>query len=608
MEESRQSKIDRMNKNGRNFDCYHLKQDYSHKIPGQSREFLPRQTMAIEQVASFFQQALADIGEWYGVERAPGIKAADSLFTEQEVRELINRQLERADFLTYVGDGIKLGLLGSLIISKVHGEKVDKPIYYTEYKSLGNNKKVVLKKAEKKKWQLKLDLVRHENFYPDPTGKSLYFIAVDHVDLSFLEQMEKDGMFDKGKLEQVATVMHEEEVQQQRMAREVGQNYTFSNYRRRIKIAEYWGNLIDSVTGKLVMENCTWIVANDSVVLKSPSPNPFWHGTDPYVVSPIIRVPLSVWHRAMMDSPTLINVALNEIFNLIVDSGMMSTFGIKQVRTDWLEDETQISNGVRPGDTIKANSNTPVGAKVIERIDTSSMSKESLDVFNLLGSEFNQAALTNDLRQGVLPQRAVKATEVVEASQTITSVFTGIAKVLEVEFLEALLRKVWLTILQNMDDMDDQEMKDLLGEDRAQAISALSPEERFARSATGHKFFVHGITRTLSKIKDFKKITSLLQTIAGSQVLTEEFTKKYDFGKLLEEIMKSLDINTKKLELDQIDQASMQVGQQGGQMQAAGMGAAGPQPQTQIPSAMTGPMDQSVHSMLPRTNFSAVGQ
>lgn len=40
----------------------------------------------------------------------------------------------------------------------------------------------------------------------------------------------------------------------------------------------------------------------------------------------------------------------------------------------------------------------------------------------------------------------------------------------------------------------------------------------------------------------------MLQTVASSPVLMEEFVKKYDFGKLLQEIMEALDINTAKLE------------------------------------------------------------
>lgn len=594
VEEAREAKRDRMRANAKNFDCFHYRQDFSHKIEGQSREFLPKQALAVEQIVSFFQQALVEPGEWYGVEKAPGV--GDALFTDREVRLLLNRQLEKAGLLPFVGDGIKLGLLGSLIISKIHGEMKMTPVYYTELKQGPEKNKQVLKRAEKKTWQLKLDLIRQEDFYPDPSGNGLFLITEGFLDMSVLQMLDKEGFFDKGKLDELASAMGEEEDQKQKKAKETGQNSTFSNYRRKAKITECWGNVIDS-TGKVVHENVTWIVGNDSTLLKAPVPNQFWHGKDPYVVSPITRVPNSVWHRAFMDAPTAHNTSLNELFNLVLDCGMMSTYGIKQARTDWLEDQSQVSGGVKPGSTLLVNSNCPPGMKVLERVDTANMSSESLQVLQLVNQEFNQSALTNDLRMGVMPSRAVKATEVVEASQTITSVFTGMAKVLEVEFLEKVLEKAWLTILQNMQDLDAVELKDLFGEERATMLAAMSPEDRFAKAANGHKFFVYGITRTLSKVKDFKKLTSLLQTIGSSQTLTEEFMRKYDFGKLLEEIMRSLDVNTKKIALEDHESASM----------AAGMGGmpveGGPDMQSQIPQASTGPTNPTVESLIPRTDF-----
>lgn len=595
IEEAKEAKRDRMRLNVKNFDCFHYRQDFSHKIEGQSREFLPKQALAVEQIVSFFQQALVEIGEWYGVEKAPGV--VDALFTDREVRLLLNRQLEKAGLLAFVGDGIKLGLLGSLIISKIHGELKMAPVYYTELKQGPEKNKQVLKRAEKRTWQLKLDLVRQEDFYPDPSGSGLFLIAESYLDLSVLQALDKQGLFDKGKLDELAAAMGEEEDQKQKRAKETNQNVTFSNYRRRAKIAECWGNVIDS-SGKVVHENVTWIVGNDTTLLKAPVPNQFWHGENPYVVAPIIRVPNSVWHRAFMDAPTAHNTSLNELFNLVVDCGMMATYGIKQARVDWLEDQSQVSGGVKPGDTLKVNSNCPPGMKVLERVDTASMSSESLQVLNLINQEFNQSALTNDLRMGVMPSRAVKATEVVEASQSITSVFTGMAKVLEVEFLEKLLEKAWLTILQNMQDLDAVELKDLFGEERATMLSSLSPEERFARAANGHKFMVYGITRTLSKVKDFRKLTSLLQTIGGSQTLTEEFMRKYDFGKLLEEIMRSLDVNTQKIALEDHEQASMSPGMAGG-FPVEG----GPDMQSQIPQASTGPLTPTTESLIPRTDF-----
>jgi hypothetical protein len=298
-----------------------------------------------------------------------------------------------------------------------------------------------------------------------------------------------------------------------------------------------------------------------------------------------------------MDAPTKHNIAMNEIYNLILDSGMMSTFGIKQLRTDWLEDIGQVSNGIYPGMTLEVNSNCPPGMKVVERVDTSSLSSESLSVYNLTNAEFQQSSLTNDLRMGILPARQVKATEVVEASQSITSVFTGVAKAIEQDYIQPVLRKAWMNIAQNIASMDSEELGAAIGREKAQQLQSMGPEELFAKTANNLSFKVFGVSRTLNKVKDFRKLTSLLQTISGSEVLVEEFIKKYDFGLLLEQIMKSLDINMDQIKLDEEAQALNQMQQE--QAPVQGM----PDLQSQIPQASSGALNDTVQSLIPRTDF-----
>src|SRR5260221_3445809 len=57
---------DRKLQNLENFDTYHLKEDFTYKKKGQSKEFLPKVFMGTEQIVSFIQQGIADLGsEWY---------------------------------------------------------------------------------------------------------------------------------------------------------------------------------------------------------------------------------------------------------------------------------------------------------------------------------------------------------------------------------------------------------------------------------------------------------------------------------------------------------------------------------------------------------------
>lgn len=596
-QESYHAKRNRMFLNADNFNVYHLKQDYTHKKAGQSKEFLGKQYMSVEQITSFLQQGLQDEKNWFEIDLEDGVKEGDVSFTTTEIKHLLEREFKWNNMIEFIPDAIKLALLGSLMIVKIHGGYYNKRKFFVQPDDQDHNVKR-LYKADKSSWRLKLSLVRQEDWYPDPTGENLYEMEVIELDWYQLYKMAQDnpGIYDMEKVMDCGTMIQQD--QKVKKSRETDQNATFSTYRRRIKIKECWGNVVEQGTGKLLFENVVWAVANDHYLIRPPKPNPFWHGQSPYVTCPIVRVPHSVWHKALMDAPTKHNRALNEIYNLMFDSGMMSAFGIKQVRESWLDDPSEIDDGVFPGQTLKVNTSCPPGMKVLEQVATGGTPQESIEMFNLTDKEFQTSALTSDLRLGVLPSRQVKATEVVASNQTITGMFNGIVKIVESN-IEKIVEKSWLTCAQYLNDLDEDEISAVFGPERAHKLASLSPEERFASSALGRKYKVFGMSTVLNKINDFRKITSLLQTIAQSPVLVQEFSKKYDFGKLLTQITESLEIDTDKIKNDNPQQAQQPGGQPpANPQQLAQLALGGGDQMSQIPQASTGSMQSPVQQGL----------
>lgn len=590
--EAEEARRDRMDMNLRNFDFFHHKQDFSHKHKGQSREFLPKQPMAVEHITSFVHQGLIDLGDWFSIEAAPGNKKP--MLTPDEARNLVLRHLKKTGFYTLIQDAIKSGLLGSLMIVKVHGRVVQRPIYFTEKKKGFLGTQLFLKKKKKTAWELRIELIRQKDYYPDPSGDKLYELQDIEMDLWQLKELAKQrpDVYDIEQINQLEGYLERQETLTKE--RETGQNETFGNFRKRVTVTECWGTILDP-QGNVLFENGVCAIANDQYVIRKPQPNPMWHGKSPFVVTPLLRVPHSVHHKAMMDAPTALNQAMNEIFNLKLDAGIMSVYGVRQIREGWIDNADEISDGIAPGQTLKANASCPPGMKVYETVSTGSLSQESDGTFQLASAEFHESALTNDLRMGGLPAHSPKATEVVEASQSITSVFTGVAKTLEEMFVAEVLDRGFYTIMQHMDDLDTEEMKSLFGEERSEALSKLSPEERFEQTINGHDFRVFGLTQTLNKIKDFKKLTSLLQTISGNPTLAEEFAKKNDYGKLLDEIMKALDINVDKIKHGEEEQIMSGLGENG-------PAASAPDEQSQM-TQMSATTDESQLSAIPQEAF-----
>ena len=273
--EAAEAKKSRMDKNKENFDVYHLNQDFSHKDEGQSQEFLPRQSMGVEQIAAFIHQGLLESGEWFKVDLNPGV--VNPVINANEAQMITNRQLEKAGFSQMVHDSLKLGQLGSLMIVKVHGKRVPTPRYFVKEEFDSANKKIKkqLMLDEKDIWQLNFSLIRHEDFYPDPTGRGLYIgqqIEMDISDLYALAEGE-NAIYDMKVIDDLGGNFDgEDEDQKNNKARETGQNVTISRFRKRVKLVEFWGTIIDPDTGKVLHKNVTWTVANDRWLIQKPSP------------------------------------------------------------------------------------------------------------------------------------------------------------------------------------------------------------------------------------------------------------------------------------------------------------------------------------------------
>jgi len=577
---AKDAKKDREDQNAENYDTFFMRHDFSHKQKGQSREVLSKQRMAVAQITSFFQQALADLGEWWRVVPKNESDAGKLPLRAHEIQKLTNYMLEEANYYSHVGNLIQSGLLGSLMIAKTHGKLIPKPRFLLEKGKKGAKK---VKMVDDHTWRLCMEVVPQKNFYPDPIpGRGLFIIEEMYLDLSDVIAKSKgdDAIYDAKAVSELSTAVSDEYEENYRKKNETDQNTARETSIPRVKLTEYWGDVVDRA-GHVVHANAVVTVANDTTVIRKPEPNPLWHQKTPYIMTPLMEVANSVWHYALMDAPTKHSKALIELYNLIVDSAMKSVWGINQVRTDWLDDPSQISGGIPWGTSLKANSLCPPGGKVIETVITGDIPKEALSVLNIIQQELNASSLTNDLRQGVMPFRAVKATEVVEASQTITSVFNGIAKNIEVRGIQRELELAWMTVAQNLDKISKEELQSLFGTERGEQISQLSPEEVFVGTVNGVRFEVFGISLTLSKAQDFRKLTQLMQTVAGNEILLEEFMKKYDFGKFLAEIMSALDIKAEKLEIPKEEQA-------GPQDQELGQQVPQPNQMSQIPQAGAG--------------------
>lgn len=562
MAEARSAKISREKRNKVNLSAYHGEQDYSSKAEGQSQEFLPKTQMAVEQTSAFFKKAMIGTGDYFEVKYGGRVKR---LFSGDEVRSLVKTLVEdKVDFPTVVQNGIKVALLQSLLILKVYPKFSTINEFAVEYGdqevagtfadgSVGTMPQKVanLVRKDREEFSIAVDLINPSDYFPDPSGEGLYEIHEVERDISYVLDLAHQGVYDLSEVEQAIAESTSQMQKKSADARAKGQNPTKdAAVRKKIVLREVWGTIL-AEDGRVLHENIVMTIANDKYVIRQPTANPAWHGKSPFVKTPLMSVPFSVWHKALYDSAVSLNFALNELFNLILDGGISEVWGVKQVRLDDLENPEQISGGVRQGMTLAVKSTMPQGQKVLETVSAGSVPQASLAVYNITDREHQAASLMNDLKLGMLPSKQVKATEVIEASQQSGVLFDSIAKMVERNVIAEVYDRSWALTLQYSDAIPLSDLTDLVGMKKALLFRQMQAAERFVALYQGATFHVSGLSATLSRVKDFQKIMALLQAAASNPILMKAFIAKYDPDKLIVEIVKTLNINPATIQNDE---------------------------------------------------------
>lgn len=539
--EAQEARRDRIGMNRRNWEMYFGRQDWSHKEEGQSQEFLPKVGQAVEQIVAFVKKALTQFGDWFSVETAQG-----SILSNEQARNLLMAYLDRIiiapnkteTFPTIVADALKAGMLESFIIIKIHGQRINEPIFLADPK----DKNKLIRKV-RKVWRPRIDIVPGSDYLPDPTGRNLYEIHEIERDLVDVQAMARQGIYDQEAVNKITEDFTKENDRDAMRPADKNQNYATSpGNRKRIVLWEVYGTILND-KGEVVHENAVCCIANKKIVIRKPEPNPFWHGRCPILAVPLIRVPFSTWGRAMFDQASSLNQAQNELFNLMLDGAIAEVWGVRQVRTGWLEDPRQVSNGIPQTATLAIRDDVPLNGKVVENVTTGTVPQEAMQMFQLADREFQSAAMTNDVRLGTLPPRQVKATEIVESSTSSAAMVDSLTSDIEREFIDVALEMMFLNIMQNADDLGADEIVDLIGVDAAFKLANMTGAERFAAFAKFTKFKADGLSGTLNNVRDFQKFMALSQACGTNPMLLQAFMERFSPQKLLTFIMKSINLD-----------------------------------------------------------------
>ena len=566
--EAEDARRTRLVKNRYNLDAYLGRQDYSEKIAGQSTEFLPKTPMAVEQLSAFVKKSLVQFGDWF----KPDLGGAPEILTPEQIRKLVQRYLDNLPgdnnnvkrFATLMSDVIKSGTLESLMTVKVHGHNMSKRVFEVEpgtptideetgEPTMGEDTLIT---KDTKVWRLRIDHIPSKHYLRDPSGNDLYEIHTVERDYHAVLSAAEAGVYDLDVVKQIKEsyeIPDDEKLTDKERAQD---ETTPPSFRKKVKIDEFWGTLLGS-DGEILHENIVCAIADDKYIIRAPEPNPFWHQKSPFISVPLIRVPHSVWHKALFDHASALNVAINELFNLMLDGAIAQVWGTKQIRIGHLEDPSQVSNGIPQGTTLAVKDTLPMNAKVLEQVTEGQVPGDAMAMFSLLQDEFTQSALTSELKMGAIPRKDVLATEVIEASQSQAITLDSIAADVENEFMSRVLELSWVNIMQNADDLDSKEVVAIIGPQAAVALTRMSKAQRYALFGDNVTFTVQGLTNTLTRARDFQKFMALLQAVSSNPMLMRAFFKRFSDEKSIDLLLKTLNINPSDLQRDENAETDM---------------------------------------------------
>lgn len=589
----------RASRNKENWNFFHGRQDWSHKMQHQSQDFMPDFPMAMERIAGMFAAPFLETTDWFDVDNIGlGPAAFDPVTIRRFLLYYLGRLYQAGDysdvarnFGIVMNDAGKMIAMEAICTTKVYPVLCNRfqfllesgnPLgqYESDYSQLDNT----VQQIEVPTLRLAIDVVPWEDFFPDPTGNNLYDIHEKSVSLVALRD---NPDYDQEIIDSL---------ENQRGGGDSGGTHPDYEKRRRSdqddpgdqavyspRIRECWGDVVDLRTGKrLLPRNSLCTVTTTKKFLRPPTPNPFWIGRRPFVSGTILRVPLSTVHKALADHAVPVARSMNELDNLMLDGAIAEVWGVRQFRPDLLENPEECDNGIPQGYTGKMKEGAQPTDKFLERVDDGAIPQLAMEMQRQKSSQFQIATALPETAQGNLPQRQVKATELNLTNQSSQGFFGTGAALLDKSFVCPMLDLAWGMLWQYVDDFLEPEVTQIIGPERALVLQQMTAAERFVMMASSVRFNVKGLRELMQSQEMFSRLTTFLQSLGVNPALLMAFDSKYDVVPYMEDMMKAMRLSPERYEKKQggysIDPAAAGVPQPDVIAPAGGIGDAGTGP------------------------------
>ncbi len=526
----------------RSWNLYNMVNDFSTKSEWQSKNAIPKINMTVRSAVFMVKRSLMGPVKSFTVDGYGEFGKMAAYYVDK----LAQQHLENANYVTGITDSLHAGMLSSLMVLKVY------PRYEDAYDvridpraqpmtSMASS----VKERLYKKLNIRVDPVDPYKMHLDPSGGNKYKIQEMEMDLYDLVELAKDPKngFDKAVVAEIHESFKPQDQSETTPPEQREGTLPDSKEppsKQTVFLQEFWGDVWDR-ENNLIGRRITYTVANRKYLVKKPVKDllPLACGPDPFIISPIVRKPFSVWHQGFVEVVSGLQIIMTELLNLMVDANFFASAKAFEIDIDMVHDPNEFINGIYPGKTFKKRgggfSNTPM----IRDISIGNVSGQSLSLYNAIQSEFdNGTGLSEFLQPASRSRSRTTATEVMEKSNASTSFMEEIGKTVEEGVIEPLLDKLFHYIVEYQINFDDPHTMDMFNPDDAMRFELMmrNPAFRSAMHKAPLKFKARGLSTMVARMRELDKV----ERFVGLAMKNPTIAAKLNIDKVLQRYVEGL--------------------------------------------------------------------
>lgn len=458
---------------------YQNRQDYSKKKDWQSKIFVPKIFMSIEQATAMVKRAIMSPKKLFkmAVINSEDEKAKDAL---PKIEERLKLYLKNSNFATSYAETMKEAFLVGLGVPKVLWENgglkfvnvATSKVYIDPDYEMGSSEppKFII---EEKEWDLAELKVMAARINKE-TGRRIFNMA----EINKIEESSQDP---------------ERDINDQTRR---GLN-THAKTDRRVMVLEFWGTIIDESKNK-ALKNQLRVIVNERVIVRSQD-NPFDHQKLPYLpVVPITYPHRGVWGTSLVESVVKMQYAYNNIINLGIDNLNFSVNKVYTAQASQIVNPRSLTN-IYPGKIVHVH-----GGEPFKEVRTSGLGQDSFMVLQQLQGEIERGTAITEFLMGTSGKSKTAKEAELKTAQA-QGLFDTIARDIEVNSMAPLIEMAFDLVMQYGD---------------------IPPEFRGR-----YRFDVGGLSLLLIRREQTEQITQVLalalksQTIASMTNIRELYSK-----------------------------------------------------------------------------------